>query len=83
MRWNDNTTWEGLNKYSTDLFTERAVKIITMHDTKKPLFLYLAHLAPHAGNYDDPLQAPQEVLEEMEHIPDQSRRAYAGIPQNV
>ena len=36
--------------YATDLFTREAVKVIEEHDKKKPLFMVVNHLAPHAGN---------------------------------
>ena len=42
--------------YYTDLIGNEAVSIIDHHDTAKPLFLYVASLAPHA-----PYQAPQEL----------------------
>jgi arylsulfatase A-like enzyme len=35
--------------YATDLFTRETVKVIEEHDKKKPLFLVVNHLAPHAG----------------------------------
>lgn len=41
--------------YYTHAITENAVKFITGHDKEKPLFLYLAHYAPHR-----PLQAPED-----------------------
>ena len=41
--------------YYTTLIGNEAVNIIENHDTSKPLFLYVASLAPHA-----PYQAPKE-----------------------
>ncbi|XP_054266980.1 arylsulfatase B-like [Macrosteles quadrilineatus] len=79
MRFNDTVTWEGVGRYSTDLYTERAADIITQHNTSRPLFLYLAHLAPHAGNYDEPLQAPADHVDRHKHIADRERRVYAGM----
>lgn len=35
------------NYYTTDVFTDYALKFLTEHDTKKPFFLYLAFNAPH------------------------------------
>ena len=46
------------NTYATDLWAEKAVEVIRHHDTKRPLFLYLAFNAPHW-----PLQAPQKLLD--------------------
>ncbi|CAG0902099.1 unnamed protein product, partial [Cyprideis torosa] len=33
--------------YATRLFTDKAVEIIANHGNDQPLFLYLAHMAPH------------------------------------
>lgn len=78
MRLNETVTWEDIGHYSTDLFTQRAVDIINNHNKTKPLFLYFAHLAVHAGNYEDPLQAPKEYVDRFKHIPDLERRKFAG-----
>ncbi len=72
--------WQRDNKavkeegYVTQLLGKDAVKVIREHDTKKPLFLYLAFTAPHA-----PYQAPKEYLERYKNIEDPARRAYAGM----
>nr|XP_018914562.1 PREDICTED: arylsulfatase B-like [Bemisia tabaci] len=72
---------EVVGKYLTDVYTEEAVKVIKGHEkSTEPLFLYLSHLAPHAG-------APGvlEVRNETEnskkfsYISDPSRRLYAGM----
>jgi len=79
MRRNMTVDWHARGQYSTDLFTNEAVRIIQTHDSKKgPLFLYLAHLAPHTGNPDDPFQAPDEEVAKFTHIEDPERRMYAG-----
>ena len=79
MRRNMTVAWDARGKYSTDLFTEEAVNIIERHDTEKgPLFLYLAHLAPHTGNPEEPFQAPDEEIAKFAHIEDPERRMYAG-----
>jgi hypothetical protein len=36
-----------IGHYSTELFSDRAVRIINNHDTSQPLFLYLAFQAVH------------------------------------
>ena len=59
--------------YSTTLFGNAAVKLIEGHDTKVPLYLYLAFNAPHT-----PYQAPQAYLDRYKHIEDPARRAYAA-----
>jgi arylsulfatase A-like enzyme len=60
--------------YATELLGEDAVKLIEEHDTKTPLFLYLAFTAPHA-----PYQAPEKYLDEYNNITDPTRRAYAAM----
>ncbi len=59
--------------YSTTLPGDDAVKLIEDHDTKIPLFLYLAFNAPHT-----PYQAPQEYLDRYMDVADTSRRAYSA-----
>ena len=44
--------------YFTHAVTEHAVNFIQQHDAEKPLFLYIAHYAPHR-----PLQAPKKRIE--------------------
>ena len=73
------TDWYRNNKpieepgYDTQLFGADAVRLINAHDTKSPLFLYLAFTAPHT-----PYQAPQNYLDMYKTIDDPLRRAYAG-----
>ncbi len=78
MRRNMEVDWSARNKYSTDVFNDEAVNIILNHNNSQPLFLYLAHAAPHAGTYEDPLQAPEEEIRKFAHIRDPHRRIYAG-----
>lgn len=49
--------------YNTELFTEAAEKIIAGHNASTPLFLYVAHHAVHSGNIQEPLQAPQRLID--------------------
>lgn len=79
MRRNMTVDWDAKGKYSTTLFTEEAVKLIREHDTSRPMFMYLAHLAPHTGNDYDPLQAPDEEIAKFAHIADPERRIYAAM----
>lgn len=79
MRKNLNFYRESLGTYATDLFTQESIKIIQNHNKKNPLFLYIAHLAPHAANSYDPLQAPQEVIDKFSYIKDLRRRKYAAM----
>jgi arylsulfatase I/J len=59
--------------YDTELFGADAVRLISAHDTKSPLFLYLAFTAPHT-----PYQAPHRDLDKYKGIADPLRRAYAA-----
>ena len=59
--------------YSTTLLGNDAVKLISGHDTARPLYLYLTFNAAHT-----PYQATPEYLDRYKDISDPSRRAYAG-----
>jgi len=68
--------------YVTDLLTDAAVKEIEDHGSKnssQPLFLLLNHLAPHAANDDDPMQAPAEEVSRFEYISNKTHRYYAAM----
>jgi arylsulfatase A-like enzyme len=71
--------WQRDNKavrepgYVTQLLGKDAVRVIDEHDTKKPLYLYLAFTAPHA-----PYQAPEDYVARYKNIEDPTRRAYAA-----
>lgn len=43
--------------YYTTAITDSAVSFVNRHDTRNPMFLYVAHYAPHL-----PLQAPEEYV---------------------
>ncbi|XP_012232594.2 arylsulfatase B-like [Linepithema humile] len=79
MRRNLSVAWDTIGKYSTDLFTEEAVQLINAHNTTDPMFLYLAHLAPHSGNENDLLQAPAEEIAKFSYIKNPERRIYAAM----
>lgn len=64
--------------YATHLFTNEAVNVIENHDKNKPMFLLLNHLAPHAGNEDFPMQAPQDEIDKFSYIENEDRRILAG-----
>lgn len=71
--------YEGL--YSTELYTNITVNTILNHtkSSEKPLFLYLAHQAVHAGNIKQALQAPQKYIDRFSYIKDERRRTFAGM----
>jgi arylsulfatase B len=73
-----DTAWDLEGQYATEVFTEEALRIIEEHDKCKPLFLYLSHLAVHAGNTGKLLEAPQEIINRFKHIKEPNRRTYAG-----
>nr|CAD7586143.1 unnamed protein product [Timema genevievae] len=79
MRRDLDLDYSNQGRYSTDLFTDEAVRLIQTHDSRRPMFLYLSHLAPHAGNEDDPFQAPDEEVAKFPHIDDPERRVYAAM----
>ncbi|KAL4228573.1 hypothetical protein ACF0H5_011623 [Mactra antiquata] len=65
--------------YSTEEYTNEAVKIINSHNKSEPLFLYLAHQAVHAGNSQAPLQSPDEYVNRFPYIDNSRRRTFAGM----
>lgn len=78
MRRGYSSAWDVVGEYVTDLFTKEAINVIDNHPKNKPMFLYLAHLATHAGNQGKWLEAPQEEIEKFSYISDPNRRTYAG-----
>ncbi|XP_049271859.1 arylsulfatase J-like [Rhipicephalus sanguineus] len=65
-------------RYVTELLTKEALEVIENHPVDKPLFLYLAHLAPHSGGPQDPLQVPEKYIEQYRDIGSTERMKYAG-----
>jgi hypothetical protein len=78
FRRNMETAWDLQGQYATEVLTDEALRIIQEHDKCKPLFLYLGHLAVHAGNAGKLLEAPQEAVNKFRHIKEPNRRTYAG-----
>jgi len=67
--------WDAQGTYSTNLFTERAVRVIKEHDVQVPLFIYLAYQGVH-----EPSQSPQHYINLYgKHIADKRRRVFAGM----
>ncbi|EFA05395.2 arylsulfatase B [Tribolium castaneum] len=73
--------WQERGKYATDLFTHKAMKIIDEHNSEKPLFLVLAHLAGHTGEDGVELGVPDVAQAEtrFSFIKNPKRRLYADI----
>ena len=73
--WQNDGKFFKENGYYTTLIGNKAVNIITSHNTSKPLFLYVASLAPHA-----PYQAPKAAIDAYQDtIKDPKRRTYAAM----
>jgi len=73
--------WSQDGVYNTELFTQKADRVIQDHNVDDPLFLYLAYEAPHTGwrNFppiNDKIQAPQEWIDKFQHIPHIGRRKF-------
>uniref|UniRef100_A0A2M4CI33 Putative arylsulfatase b n=1 Tax=Anopheles darlingi TaxID=43151 RepID=A0A2M4CI33_ANODA len=80
LRQNLAVNYKPNGTYATDYFTEAAVEIIRSHNrTGERMLLVLNHLAPHTGNDDAPLQAPEETIEKFAYIRDTDRRTYAAM----
>ncbi|XP_055526835.1 arylsulfatase B-like [Wyeomyia smithii] len=79
MRRNATVDMKSHGTYATDYFTEAASSVILDHNSEEPLFLVVSHLAPHAGNADDPMQAPEETINKFGYISDIDRRIYAAM----
>ncbi|XP_031768310.2 arylsulfatase J-like isoform X2 [Galleria mellonella] len=69
--------------YITDVYTETAKAIIESHDETKPLYLMVAHNAPHSGNDGALMQAPPEDVRSMRHVELPGRRIYAAMVKKL
>ncbi|XP_049517373.1 arylsulfatase I-like isoform X4 [Dermacentor silvarum] len=69
---------EDSGRYYTELVTEEAISLIRNHPVDKPMFLYVAHLAPHYGTVRVPIEAPAEYLEGYDFVTEMNRTIYAG-----
>ena len=70
---NRNGQDEPLTEYLTDVLGREASAFVKRHQGE-PWFLYLAFNAPHT-----PLQVTDKQLDRVKHIPDETRRNYAGL----
>jgi len=75
MHRGDVPAYGQTDKYATDLFTDEALKIIESHETFRPLYLQISHLAVHA-----PLEGPHDYTYDQRfmHIREPERRKYAS-----
>ena len=85
LRRNMSVSWAEKGDYITDVFTKEAERLITKHseESDAPVFLYLSHLAVHAGNEYSPLQAPRDAVERHAHIEDERRRVFGGMLERL
>lgn len=79
MRKNLTVDWDAHGQYATDLFTKQALATIDSHNKSVPLFMVIAHLAVHAGNKYEPLQASKEDIKKFSYIKNKNRRVYAAM----
>lgn len=69
LRNNEGATFD---EYLTTALSRDAARFVRESDS--PFMLYLSYNAPHA-----PLEAPQEVIDQYQHIEDPERRLYAAM----
>ncbi|XP_015608401.1 arylsulfatase B [Cephus cinctus] len=69
------------SNYATDVFTEEAVKVIENHDATEPLYLHLAHPAPHSSEAKEVVEVRNmsEVNSRFGYIENINRRKFAGM----
>jgi hypothetical protein len=80
LRRDLNVSWAENGRYATDVFTQEAVRLISEHDTNRPLFLLVSHLAVHSAREKQLLEVPdlEEALTKFSYIPDTQRRIFSG-----
>eukprot|EP00928_Gymnodinium_smaydae_P025944 TRINITY_DN20519_c0_g1_i1.p1 TRINITY_DN20519_c0_g1~~TRINITY_DN20519_c0_g1_i1.p1 ORF type:complete len:590 (+),score=52.47 TRINITY_DN20519_c0_g1_i1:54-1823(+) len=77
MQINNEVDWGARGKYSTEIFTERAIKVIqnhAKHHSGVPLYMYLTFQAMH-----NPLEAPSFWIDKFASISDKMRRTVAAM----
>ncbi|XP_076457473.1 arylsulfatase I-like [Babylonia areolata] len=55
--------WSANGKYSTHIFTDRAVDIVKAHNSSRPLFVFLSYQAVHG-----PIQTPEGYLQNCSNV---------------
>lgn len=83
MRRNFDVAYDLHGKYTTDVITSEAVKIIQNRNASQPLFLYVAHTAVHSSNSYSPLPAPDETVAKIVNIEDYNRRKFAAMMHHL
>lgn len=83
MRRNFDVAFDLHGKYTTDVITQEAVKIIQTRNVSQPLFLYLAHTAVHTSNSYSPLPAPDNTVANIRNIDDFNRRKFAAMMHHL
>ncbi|XP_028175730.1 arylsulfatase B-like [Ostrinia furnacalis] len=79
---NETPAWD-VEGYLTDLYNKEAISIIKSHDESTPLFLMLAHMAPHGSNDGALLQAPPQDVRTMRHVESPERRIFAAMVKKL
>jgi len=75
FHYNDVADFRKNGTYSTYVFRDRAVELITNHSVgDKPMFMDISFQAPHR-----PLQAPQKYIDMYSHVKDENRRIYSAM----
>ncbi|XP_020289254.1 arylsulfatase B-like [Pseudomyrmex gracilis] len=77
----DTDTVEYRNDYAVDMVTTEAENIISSHNPEKPLYLQLAHLAPHSTSAEEVMEVRNwtETNITFGYIDDINRRKYASV----
>jgi arylsulfatase A-like enzyme len=78
-----DVAWDLHGKYTTDVITSEAEKIIRNRNSSQPLFLYVAHTAVHSANPYSPLPAPDDTVAKIDNIEDYNRRKFAAMMHHL
>lgn len=80
MRRGFDVAYDLHGKYTTDVITEEAVKIIHQRNVSQPLFLYVPFTAVHSSNPYSPLPAPDDTVAKMRNVSDDfNRQRFAAV----
>lgn len=76
--WQENGVFFADKTYYTQAIGKKAVELIEAHDTAKPLFLYVADLAPHT-----PYEVPEKYTKLYPHESNEIRKKYMAMVSAV